>query len=106
MPPADLLLSEFPAEIHHAPIAHVGKVTEAEIDVLDKNAQFMNGLQVGRDGLKALHIVRSHSCPAPFTGLSRGLLYFLSGLQDDRFSTLYLRQMRLEFGNELIRFEQ
>jgi hypothetical protein len=35
MPPENLLFSELPAEIDHSSVEKMGKITEAEIQVLD-----------------------------------------------------------------------
>jgi hypothetical protein len=52
MPPANFLLSKLPAEIDHSTVTKMGKVTEAEIQVLYQYAKFLNRLKIRTDLLK------------------------------------------------------
>ena len=46
MPPFDLGLPIFPAEKDDTAVPQMWKITETQVDILDKDAHLLNGLQV------------------------------------------------------------
>ncbi|HKO31840.1 MAG TPA: hypothetical protein VJU54_11925, partial [Nitrospiraceae bacterium] len=74
MPPANLLLSKLPTEIDHSTVTKMGKVTEAEIQVLYQYAKFLNCLKIRTDLLKARYVEVSNGTATAKLGLGTGFL--------------------------------
>ena len=53
MPPFDLGLPIFPAEKDDTPVPQMRKITETQVDILDKDAHLLNGEQRARGRLKS-----------------------------------------------------
>ena len=56
VPPFDLCFAVFPAEKDDTAISKMGEVAETEINVLDENAHFLDGLEIGTDLVQARYI--------------------------------------------------
>jgi hypothetical protein len=74
MPPANFLLSKFPAEIDHSSVTKMRKVTEAEIQVLYQYAKFLNRLKIHTDLLKTQYIEVSNGTATTELGQGAGFL--------------------------------
>jgi hypothetical protein len=49
MPPLDFRLAILPTEKHDTAVSKMRKIAEAEIDIFDKDAHFLDGLEVCAD---------------------------------------------------------
>ena len=74
MPPENLLFPELPAEIDHTAVTKMGKVTEAEIQVLHQDAELLNRPKIRTDLLKTSDVEVSNGTASAIFGLGAGFL--------------------------------
>ena len=84
----------------------MGKVTEAEIQVLHQDAEFLNGLKIRTDLLQPQNIEVANRTASTIFGLGAGFLDIFFGAGQDGFGLLNRCQLGIELGDEAIRLGQ
>ena len=102
MPPANFLFSELPAEIDYSTITKMGKVTEAEIQVLHQDAEFLNRLKIRTDLLKTRNIQVSNGTATAILSPCAGFLDIFFRAGQDGLGLLNGCQIGIELGDEAI----
>ena len=102
MPPANFLFSELPAEIDHSPVTKMGKVTEAEIQVLHQDAELLNRSNIRTDLLKTQDIQVPNGTATAILSPCAGFLDIFFGAGQDGLGLLNRCQLGIELGDEVI----
>ena len=91
-----------PAEIDHSAVTKMGKVTEAEIQVLHQDAEFLNRLKIRSDLLKTRNIQMPNGTATAILSSCAGFLDIFFRAGQDGLGLLNGCQLGIELGDEAI----
>src|SRR5438128_36877 len=103
---ADFRLAELPAEVDDPIVILVREVAEADVEVLDQDPHFLDGLDAVADPLEGPDVARADDAPPVGLGVRAGPLDFSMASDQDLLFRLDGQQLLFEPGEERLSFGQ
>src|SRR5207249_6096919 len=104
VPEADFRLAELPAEVDNPAVIQVRKVTEADVEVLDQDPHFLDGLDTITDPLEGPDVAGPHHASPVGLGIRAGALDFSVAPDQDLLFRLDGQQLLFELREERLGF--
>src|SRR5207245_3714429 len=106
VPEADFRLAHLPTEIDDPVVVLVGEVTEPDVEVLDQDPHFLDGLDAVADPLEGPDVAGADHAPPVGLGICAGALDFPMATDQDLLFRLDGQQLLFELGEERLGFGQ